>query len=44
VKLKVEREQERRERLEAARREAESHNAFAVHERQSLLGKPLGIV
>jgi elongation factor P--beta-lysine ligase len=32
AKLREEREQERRERLEAARREAESHNAFAVHE------------
>ena len=32
AKLREEREQERRERLEAARPEAESHNAFVVHE------------
>jgi hypothetical protein len=32
AKLKEEREQERRKRLEAARREAESHNAFAIRE------------
>ena len=32
AKLRKEREQERRERLEAPSPEAESHNAFAVHE------------
>jgi arsenate reductase len=44
AKLREEREQERRERLEAARREAESRNAFAAHDASRAYQKRRSIV